>query len=228
MRSSALGLSLALATISISGCGVVEPSNGSFVRAAAEALFSALGAAPEGSETDPPSSSPTPAHAAPDAQAGRARSAAPPAAAEEPAPAPGQRVYYQYVDSSGTVRFVEDLASVPPDQRSRAGRIELPAPNASPRRATQPARRAFQYTPPPAPKVVVYTAPWCSWCRRTLAHLDERRVRYENRDIERNPAYRQELIEKTGRTAIPVVEINGERINGYDPHRIDRLLASSS
>ena len=72
--------------------------------------------------------------------------------------------------------------------------------------------------------MVVYTAPWCGWCRRTLAHLDARNVTYVNKDIEASPANRDELIRKTGRTSIPVVDIEGELIRGHDPARIDALL----
>ena len=81
-------------------------------------------------------------------------------------------------------------------------------------------------TPPPAAisEVVIYTAPWCGWCRKALAWLDERGVQYVNKDIERDPRNREELIEKTGRTAIPVVEIGDALIRGFDPDRMNELL----
>ena len=75
--------------------------------------------------------------------------------------------------------------------------------------------------------MVVYTTAWCGWCRKTLAFLDERGVRYVNKDIEANDWNRDELIEKTGRTSIPVVEINGEIIRGYNAERMEQLLAGS-
>ena len=39
--------------------------------------------------------------------------------------------------------------------------------------------------------------------------------------------WKEELIEKTGGTGIPVVEIDGEIIRGYDPDRMAELLSSS-
>jgi glutaredoxin len=72
--------------------------------------------------------------------------------------------------------------------------------------------------------VVVYSTSWCGWCRKTMAWLDENGVAYENRDIERNPAWRDELLEKTGATSIPVVEIDGELIRGFSPDRMAELL----
>jgi glutaredoxin 3 len=141
-------------------------------------------------------------------------------------------VYYQYVDDTGTVHFVQNLGDIPAKWQSKAGRVELEQTAlvdggtrpAAPRRAVRnPAERPFAYRPDP--EVVVYTTAWCGWCRKTLQYLDERNVRYVNKDIEANDWNRQELIEKTGRTSIPVVEIDGELIRGYSEARMDELLS---
>jgi glutaredoxin-like YruB-family protein len=146
-------------------------------------------------------------------------------------------VYYQYVDDSGTVHFVQNLGDVPARWQSRAGRIEVektaPAPGRGGSRTAANGRAAAKSSArnPVAyrtqPEVVVYTTTWCGWCRKTLAFLDERGVRYVNKDIEANDWNRDELIEKTGRTSIPVVEINGEIIRGFNAERMEQLLAGS-
>jgi glutaredoxin-like YruB-family protein len=76
-------------------------------------------------------------------------------------------------------------------------------------------------------EVVVYTTSWCGWCRKTVAYLTEQGVAFENRDIEAEDMWREELLEKTGATSIPVVEIDGQIIRGYDPGRMAQLLRSS-
>jgi glutaredoxin-like YruB-family protein len=146
-------------------------------------------------------------------------------------------VYYQYVDDSGTVHFVQNLGDVPAEWQSRAGRIEveraLPTPGrggsapAADRRAAakRPAEKTVAYRA--TPDVVVYTTAWCGWCRKTLEFLDQRGVPYVNKDIEADASNRQELIEKTGRTSIPVVEIGGEIIRGFNAARMEQLLAGS-
>jgi glutaredoxin len=156
----------------------------------------------------------------------------------EPEPtASGKEVYYQYVDGSGTVHFVKTLTDVPAARQKSAGRIELEraapapaaaeAPAAAPRRsaARRPSQKPFAHGA--GPEVVVYTTAWCGWCRKTLAFLDERGVRYVNKDIEADDSNREELIEKTGRSSIPVVEIDGELIRGYDAARMEELLSGS-
>jgi glutaredoxin-like YruB-family protein len=74
---------------------------------------------------------------------------------------------------------------------------------------------------------VVYTTSWCGWCRKTIAYLKQQGVAFENRDIEADEMWREELLEKTGGTSIPVVEIDGQIVRGYDPARMAQLLRSS-
>jgi mycoredoxin len=85
--------------------------------------------------------------------------------------------------------------------------------------------------PPPAEaapdrdaEVVVYTTSWCGWCRKTLAYLDRRGVEYWNRDIEQDREAASELRRKTGSTAIPVVDVDGELVRGYDQRRLEELI----
>jgi glutaredoxin-like YruB-family protein len=134
------------------------------------------------------------------------------------APASGGGVYWQYVDESGSVRFARSLEEVPAAWRDRAGRVELDAPPTGAGSAGTAAQAE--------PAVVVYTTSWCGWCRKTLAWLDEQGVAYVNKDIEADDRHREELMRKTGRTSIPVVEIGGELVKGYDPARMRALLGS--
>jgi glutaredoxin 3 len=164
----------------------------------------------------------------------------PPAEAETPEP----RTTYRYFDANGSLHFVDALEKVPEPFRASAkpmGSSELPqithAETKRPRRPTgygssirkiprdgSPGAAPARQAPRGVGEVVVYTAPWCNWCRKTLAWLDERGVEYENRDIEENEAFKEELIEKTGRGSIPMVEIDGEIIRGFDPQRMSELL----
>ncbi len=143
-------------------------------------------------------------------------------------------VFYRYTDDSGSVRFVASLAEVPKHLRDEAEPVSntrvLRVPASLPRTARADGRQAAA-----APEralasqkdVIVYTTSWCGWCRKTLAFLDEQGIDYENRDIEAEDAWREELEEKTGSTSIPVVEIEGELVRGYDPARIRQLLEAS-
>jgi glutaredoxin len=146
-------------------------------------------------------------------------------------PATAKRTFFQWTDERGTVRFARSRDEVPPAWRERAGQIEVDtsayqtkpaAPRGASRRAysdvAAPTRRASLHD------VTVYTAPWCGWCRKTLAFLDERGVDYVNKDIEADDDYADELEEKSGGRSIPFVEIDGTQIRGYNPNEMAALL----
>ena len=63
--------------------------------------------------------------------------------------------------------------------------------------------------------IKIYTTPTCIYCHALMDWLDEMGVEYEEKDATREP----------GITAVPVTEINGERIIGFDRPAIKRALA---
>lgn len=142
------------------------------------------------------------------------------------------KTYYRYLDAQGQLHFVDDLEQVPPAQRagatavgsSKRGAISKAGPSRRPTERPFSRVEAPAMPEPRASAVVIYTAPWCGWCRKALAWLDERGVAYLNKDIDSDPRNREELIEKTGRTAIPVVDIGGKLIRGFNPDRMNELL----
>jgi glutaredoxin len=135
--------------------------------------------------------------------------------------------------------MVDTLDAVPSELRVRARRIDV-APAATkrdkPDASAKPGRSALVRaaarlpdTPPTdraasSSTVVIYTAKWCGWCQAALAHLDQRGVQYTNRDIEDDPQAPRDLRHLTGSTSVPVLEIGGELVRGFDVARIDALL----
>lgn len=161
---------------------------------------------------------------------------------QEPAASSEEKVvYYRYVDASGSIRFVKRPDEVPKSQREGA-RIEWKAEPRTGKEARPTTSRlgslsrslanrfasAGARAPGAAraarPDVVLYTTSWCGWCRKTIAHLDRHGVLYDNRDIERDQQAYEDLKRKTGSTGVPVIEIDGELIRGFDRERIDQLL----
>jgi glutaredoxin-like YruB-family protein len=159
-----------------------------------------------------------------------------------PAPDPGATApergpgYYRYVDGHGTVHFVASLAEVPASAEASARRIAI-GPHREPAssdalartRAAAPTRTAFARTAPaPTPAaqhdVVLYSTSWCPWCRKARAWLDARGVRYEDRDIEADPEFANELLRKSGGRSVPVFDIDGRIVRGFDPATLQRLL----
>ena len=75
-----------------------------------------------------------------------------------------------------------------------------------------------------ASEVIVYTTPSCPWCQALKRYLEERDIPYEEVDVSTNIEAAMEMIEKSGQQGVPVVEIDGEIVVGFDRERIDALL----
>lgn len=73
-------------------------------------------------------------------------------------------------------------------------------------------------------RVLVFTTPTCSWCTRVKAYLRENRVQFREIDVSRDQKAAANLVRKTGQMGVPVVEIDGRPIVGFDKPRIDALL----
>jgi len=73
-------------------------------------------------------------------------------------------------------------------------------------------------------KVKIYTTPTCPYCRRLKAYLDEKGVVYENIDVSANPEAAKKVVELSGQMAVPMLEIDGGIVAGFDKERIDVLL----
>lgn len=76
-------------------------------------------------------------------------------------------------------------------------------------------------------KVLVFTTPTCSWCQRLKAYLRERRVPFREVDVSRDTRAAQDLVRRTGQMGVPVIEIDGRPVVGFDKRRIDTLLGLS-
>ena len=74
--------------------------------------------------------------------------------------------------------------------------------------------------------VIIYTADWCAFCHAAKDYLDKRGVAYEARDVEKEPTFAEESVRKSGQMGIPVLDIDGTIIVGFDRPKIDVALAN--
>lgn len=65
------------------------------------------------------------------------------------------------------------------------------------------------------PKVVIYTTPYCPYCRMALRLLDEKSVAYENIDVSGQWEKRKWLAEASGQRTVPQVFIDDKPYGGY-------------
>jgi glutaredoxin 3 len=72
--------------------------------------------------------------------------------------------------------------------------------------------------------VTVYSTPTCSWCQIAKEHLKTNNISFEDVDVATDMARAKEMVEKSGQYGVPVIDIDGELIIGFDRARIDSLL----
>ncbi|HLC68885.1 MAG TPA: glutaredoxin family protein [Candidatus Bilamarchaeaceae archaeon] len=73
-------------------------------------------------------------------------------------------------------------------------------------------------------KVIVYSTEWCPWCSKAKEWLAKNSVKFENRDVEKNAEYAEEMQNKSHQTSIPVIDIDGKIIIGYNEQAMKQAL----
>jgi len=73
-------------------------------------------------------------------------------------------------------------------------------------------------------EVIVYTTPTCPWCQAVKRYLEDRNIPYQEVDVSTDMEAAMEMIRKSGQQGVPVVEIDGEIVVGFDRERLDALL----
>ncbi|MBW1811665.1 MAG: hypothetical protein JRJ19_13160 [Deltaproteobacteria bacterium] len=77
--------------------------------------------------------------------------------------------------------------------------------------------------------VILYTAPWCGFCKKAAAHLRQKGIAFEERDIDNDRQAALELTSKLREAGlkgggVPVLDIAGTIVIGFKKERIDRLI----
>ena len=73
-------------------------------------------------------------------------------------------------------------------------------------------------------KVKVYSTPTCPYCVRVKQFLKDNKVAFEDIDVSMNQEAAQEMIKTSGQMGVPVIDIEGELIVGFDKEKIKSSL----
>ena len=72
--------------------------------------------------------------------------------------------------------------------------------------------------------VLVYTTPNCPYCRMVKDFLRKRKIPFRELDVTKNKSWANEMIRKSGQTGVPVTDINGKIVLGFDRAKLEKLL----
>jgi len=74
------------------------------------------------------------------------------------------------------------------------------------------------------PKIIAYLKPECGWSRGVREIFNKHNLEFEDRDIINDQAQFQEMVEKSGQTLSPCVEINGEMVADVSGDEVETFL----
>ncbi|GIU69323.1 MAG: NrdH-redoxin [Candidatus Woesearchaeota archaeon] len=72
--------------------------------------------------------------------------------------------------------------------------------------------------------ITIYSTPSCPWCIRTKDFLKQHNISFTDIDVSKDRVGAMEMIRKSGQMGVPVIDIDGEIIIGFDKQRISHLL----
>ena len=74
------------------------------------------------------------------------------------------------------------------------------------------------------PRVIVFTTPTCPHCRAAKRYLQARGVPFKDVDVSRNKTAAKDMVRRSGQSGVPVLDIGGKIVVGFNRQKIDRLL----
>jgi len=74
------------------------------------------------------------------------------------------------------------------------------------------------------PKIRVFSTPVCPYCYTLKEFLKEHNIDFEDIDVSKDEVVLKEMVEKSGQMGVPVIEIDGQFVVGFDKEKICKLL----
>jgi len=76
-------------------------------------------------------------------------------------------------------------------------------------------------------KCKVYSTPTCPFCKMAKVYLEAKGIPFEDLDVSSDPVAREEMIQRSGQMGVPVIDIDGQIVIGFDKERLDSLVGKS-
>ena len=72
--------------------------------------------------------------------------------------------------------------------------------------------------------ISIYTTPTCGYCRKAKDYLKENKVPFTEYNVAQDLRKAEEMVRKSGQMGVPVIDINGKIIIGFNQPEIERAL----
>ena len=72
--------------------------------------------------------------------------------------------------------------------------------------------------------VKIYSTPTCPWCKKAKEYFKENNIKFTDVDVSADEAAQKEMVEKSGQMGVPVIDIDGKILVGFDQGKIEEAL----
>ena len=73
-------------------------------------------------------------------------------------------------------------------------------------------------------QVTIYSTPWCVYCKMAKKYFNDNKIAFVEHDVAQDEQARDEMIKKTGQMGVPVIEVDGQIVIGFDQQKLKKLL----
>ena len=73
-------------------------------------------------------------------------------------------------------------------------------------------------------RVIIFSTPTCSHCNHAKQYLRSNNIRFRDVDVSKDPAAARDMVRRSGQQGVPVIDINGRIVVGFDRAKVDQLL----
>lgn len=83
---------------------------------------------------------------------------------------------------------------------------------------------ARETEPKKQPRVIIFTTPTCTFCNAAKHYLRQHHIKFREVDVSRDAAAARDIMRCTGSMGVPVLDIGGKIVRGFDKSKINALL----
>ena len=76
----------------------------------------------------------------------------------------------------------------------------------------------------PQPRVIVFSTPTCSFCNMAKQYFRQKGIKFKDVDVSRDPAAARDMVRRSGQQCVPVIDIGGRIVIGFDRVKIEKYL----
>ncbi len=72
--------------------------------------------------------------------------------------------------------------------------------------------------------ITIYSTPTCHFCHMAKDYMNAHNIKYTNYNVVTDLEKRKEMIDKTGQMGVPVIDIDGQVMIGFDEEEFAKAV----